>query len=313
MLTVLGVTSEEAVVYQHLAGVVAGSPAEIEAATDLPAAAVATAIGSLLERGLVSRSADTAEEYVAAPPGVLERMIEDRVRDLRAAQETLDVLAAKRRTAEASDAFEVIRGREVLRHVLMDLFDGARDEVLNLAKPPSTIMRSEDRVSPAPGVKRRTVFETEVIAMPETLEAVREGLRSGEEARVHTRLPIKLLIFDGSVAVVPMHHDSAPLGVVIRESAMLDALLALFDFVWAAAVPLQLDNEHSPVPRDPFLSVDERQLLSLLLAGLTDEAIAVHHHTSARTVQRKVQALMTRAQVRTRMQLAWEASRRGWI
>jgi DNA-binding NarL/FixJ family response regulator len=53
--------------------------------------------------------------------------------------------------------------------------------------------------------------------------------------------------------------------------------------------------------------------MSLLLAGLTDEAIAAHFRVSVRTVQRKVHALMEVANVRTRMQLAWEAARQDWL
>ena len=53
--------------------------------------------------------------------------------------------------------------------------------------------------------------------------------------------------------------------------------------------------------------------MSLLLAGLTDEAIAAHFRISVRTVQRKVHALMEMASVRTRMQLAWEAARQDWL
>ena len=64
---------------------------------------------------------------------------------------------------------------------------------------------------------------------------------------------------------------------------------------------------------DGALSTEDKQLLSLLLAGLTDEAIAAHFRISVRTVQRKVHALMEMASVRTRMQLAWEAARQDWL
>ena len=64
---------------------------------------------------------------------------------------------------------------------------------------------------------------------------------------------------------------------------------------------------------DGSLSPEDRQLLSLLLAGLTGEAIAAHFRVSVRTVQRKVHALMDMAGVRTRMQLAWEAARQDWL
>jgi len=48
-------------------------------------------------------------------------------------------------------------------------------------------------------------------------------------------------------------------------------------------------------------------------AGRTAEAIAAHRGTSVRTAQRKVQSLMAVAHVRTRMRLAWEAAKQGWM
>ena len=39
----------------------------------------------------------------------------------------------------------------------------------------------------------------------------------------------------------------------------------------------------------------------------------MHRGMSVRTVQRKVHALMEVANVRTRMQLAWEAAHRQWL
>jgi DNA-binding NarL/FixJ family response regulator len=72
-------------------------------------------------------------------------------------------------------------------------------------------------------------------------------------------------------------------------------------------------NSDPALSPDSPLSVDDGRLLSQLLAGLTDEAIAAHQGVSVRTVQRRVQALMSAAQARTRMQLAWHAGRSGWL
>ncbi|RIQ21363.1 TrmB family transcriptional regulator [Jiangella rhizosphaerae] len=318
MLTVLGASDDEDRVYRQLVSVVSATAAELAAATGLPSEAVDGALAGLLERGLASRTADTPARYVAASPGVVEAMIADRLSELRSAQKTLDRLAAQHRAnalaMEASGVFEIVRGQEALRRAAMTMLAAARSEVLNLIKPPIIAVRSEEQVQPAAPVRGRTVFETEALERPGALRAVRDGLRPGDQVRVHTRLPVKMLVVDRSVALLPMaRDDTTPVGVLVRAGAVLDALLELFDFVWAAAVPLHVDNENSPSPRDPFLDADDRQLLSLLLAGLTDEAIAVHRGTSMRTVQRKVQALMNRAHVRTRMQLAWEAARRGWV
>jgi DNA-binding CsgD family transcriptional regulator len=163
-------------------------------------------------------------------------------------------------------------------------------------------------------VYRRVIFETGALEVPGALDAIREGMSWDGEVRVHTKLPLKMLAIDRSVALVPLaQHDTTPLGVLVYQSAVLDGLLALFEYVWDQAVTLPMLDGYAAPAADTTLSPEDRQLLSLLLAGLTDEAIAAHFRISARTVQRKVHALMEVANVRTRMQLAWEAARQGWL
>jgi DNA-binding NarL/FixJ family response regulator len=101
--------------------------------------------------------------------------------------------------------------------------------------------------------------------------------------------------------------------VVIHGSVLLDAFLALFDYVWSAAVPLRVTDNGAPGSGEPgSLSAEDRRLLSLLLSGLTDEAIAAHFRVSVRTVERKIQAMMRAANVRSRVQLAWKAAQHRW-
>jgi DNA-binding CsgD family transcriptional regulator len=319
MLAVLGASPEEDRVYGQLVTAVTASESEIADSTGLSAEAVRTALANLIDRGLASQTPDSPERFVAASPGVVESMISERLGELRAAQATLDRLAAQYRANSMAQAatgvFEIVRGIEALRKTSMGMLDSARSEVLNMVKPPIIAVQSEERAKPHESSSGRLIFETQSLERPGTLEAIQQGLRSQDEVRVHTRLPIKMLLVDRSVALLPLaQQDTTPVGVLIRESAVLDAMLALFEYVWATAVPLHVDNANSPAPQRPsMLSDDDRRLLSLLLAGLTDEAIAQHRGTSVRTVQRKVQALMSVAHVRTRMQLAWEAARQGWM
>jgi DNA-binding NarL/FixJ family response regulator len=56
-----------------------------------------------------------------------------------------------------------------------------------------------------------------------------------------------------------------------------------------------------------------RQVLTLLAAGLKDEAIARRLGTTTRTVRRLVQEAMTALDARSRFNVGVEASRRGWI
>jgi sugar-specific transcriptional regulator TrmB/DNA-binding CsgD family transcriptional regulator len=319
MLTALGATDTEDRIYRYLATTVSVTDEEISAETGLPMDRIRDALKALEERGLVGQTADTPTRYVAAAPGTVEAMIANQLRELRSAQGTLDQLASKYRAEhlarEAATAFEIVRGQEALRQRSTHMVHSARREVLNMVKPPIIALQSTDRVVPADGAEGRVIFETESLERPDAFAAVQQGLRANDEIRVHTKLPAKMLITDRSVALLPLtQRDTTPIGVLIHESVLLDTLIALFDYVWSASAPLHVDNVNSRAPDGPSpLSAEDRRLLSLLLSGLTDEAIAAHFQVSVRTVQRKVHGLMEAASVRTRMQLAWEAARRSWV
>lgn len=319
MLTALGATPDEDQVYGHLVTAVTASETELAAGTGLSAEQVRTALASLIDRGLASRTPDSPARFVAASPSVVEGLISERLGELRSAQATLDRLATQYRAnglaQAATGVFEIVRGTEALRRVSIDMLNSASAEVLNMIKPPVIAVQPEDRYRPPASARSMVIFETQALEHPGNLDAIKLGMRSHDEARVHTRLPIKMLAVDRKVALLPLaQQDTTPIGVLVHESAVLDAFLALFEYVWATAVPLHVDSvEPRAQLAASVLSDEGRRLLSLLLSGLTDEAIAVHQGTSVRTVQRKVQALMTVAHVRTRMQLAWEAARQGWM
>jgi DNA-binding NarL/FixJ family response regulator len=64
---------------------------------------------------------------------------------------------------------------------------------------------------------------------------------------------------------------------------------------------------------DELPSPEDMRLLALLLSGYTDEAIAARLDVGARTVQRRIRDLIELTGVRTRLQLVWFATRRGWL
>jgi DNA-binding CsgD family transcriptional regulator len=319
MLTALGATETEDSVYCFVATTVSATWAEIRSATGLSAGDIRSSLAGLHQRGLVSQTNDDPVRYVASSPGTVEAMISNRLRELRGAQEVLDLLADKRRAAqlsgEAAGVFEVVHGQQALRHHVLHLLHTARSEVINMVKPPVIAVQTSEGALPGDAIRNRAIFETGALEVPGTLDAIRDGMTSASDVRVHTKLPVKMLAIDRCVALIPLARDDAvPVGVLIHPSAMLDALLALFEHVWDSAVALHMvDSGEVSGAADGALSTEDKQLLSLLLAGLTDEAIATHFRISVRTVQRKVHALMEMASVRTRMQLAWEAARQDWL
>ncbi|GAA4608558.1 DNA-binding CsgD family transcriptional regulator [Actinoplanes octamycinicus] len=112
----------------------------------------------------------------------------------------------------------------------------------------------------------------------------------------------------GHAAMLPLRHNehTAPASVLIHPSGLLDAMLAFYDVLWERGYPV------APGAAGEELDEVDRRLLSLLLSGLTDQAVAGRLGLSLRTVQRRIHQLMTKAGVHTRLQLGWHAATRGW-
>ena len=96
--------------------------------------------------------------------------------------------------------------------------------------------------------------------------------------------------------------------LLVHPSGLLDLVNAMFEEAWRASTRLVedggLENEVEAIDRD---------LLKLLLLGLTDAAAGAQLGISVRTVQRRVAELMERGGVTTRIQLGAEAVRREWV
>jgi DNA-binding CsgD family transcriptional regulator len=178
------------------------------------------------------------------------------------------------------------------------------------------------------GVRYRTVHDRAALAQATALTDVLACVRAGRQARVTSRVPLKMLVVDRELAMLPaVGFEVGPDGpgwVLVHRSPLLDAIIELFERVWAEALPLR-----------PSLAVDadageaaagaghgtgggeledaDVRLLTLLLSGLTDEVIARQLDVGRRTVLRRVRGLMDRAGVSTRIQLGWYASRHDWL
>ncbi len=121
----------------------------------------------------------------------------------------------------------------------------------------------------------------------------------------------------GAAALLAQRHPDRT-GAQLKDPPVSTADTALFERYWEDAVPLDVDDtgelSGTDGPGAPdALAPTDRRLLSLLVAGVADKAIASQMQLSRRTVQRRIQSMMERANAATRMQLAWQAARRGWL
>jgi DNA-binding CsgD family transcriptional regulator len=162
----------------------------------------------------------------------------------------------------------------------------------------------------------RGIYDKEALEAPGKLDSIRALAERGEQARVLVGVPLKLVIVDRRVGLIPLNvTEGSEEAVVIHDSPLLDALTVLFEVLWERAVPIRFvrgggsgfDGDASTPSK-----VDE-QVLALLAAGFKDQAIAQHAGVGLSTVERRVRRLMEKLGTQTRFQAGLEAERRGLL
>jgi sugar-specific transcriptional regulator TrmB/DNA-binding CsgD family transcriptional regulator len=348
VLEAAGVGAGEERVYRFLVGVREAEPAVVAVQLGIDERRVHTLLASLHDKGLVGRAAEPADggpaRYVpVAPDAALRPLLLRGHEALESARRGVERLSEEYRAGgrrhDAGELVEIITGVSVIRQRLRHLAYGAREmRWLCKARPVALAAEENDEEWEmlARGVRYKTIYERELLEQPGMVDNVARSIRAGEQARASETLPVRLVIADDSIAVCPLlygHEDAAdgegappgrpgePTAAVIHSSSLLDALIALFESHWTAASPLHVTDSGelsdaggggSPGPA-VHLADDERYLLSLIVAGVADKAIASQLWVSQRTVQRRIQVLMQRAGALTRTQLVWQAAQRGWL
>ncbi|MFC7496521.1 MULTISPECIES: helix-turn-helix domain-containing protein [unclassified Nocardioides] len=326
MLDVLGLDRWEEGAYRRLVAHPSQSAEALADAMEAEVAQVATALSALEERGLVARSSAAPDHFVASPPTLaLGSLIVQREEEIRRAQLELGRLAEQYRHATAdrslADVIDVVRGSQAVAQRFSQMQRGASTEVLALVKASVAVVTAEENTAEDAALERgvtyRVVVERAAFERAGFLDEVAEAVDAGEVIRVADEIPLRLVVADRSLALLPLAPTSAQDddfgALLVHPSGLLDALLHLFDLVWASANAV-VPSEHgvAELAAEQIDDVDAR-ILTLLLAGLTDQAIGGQLALSLRTVQRRVAGLMERARVTTRFQLGHEAARRGWV
>ncbi|MEV7865764.1 helix-turn-helix domain-containing protein [Streptomyces sp. NPDC088124] len=324
MLGAIGLDERHEAAYRALVSIGAAEVADLAHRLALPEPDTERALRRLERQGLAAQSSSRAGRWVAAPPAVALGALLTQHRHQLEQAELAAVLLAEEYRAEAAepavhDLIEVVTGASAVAHRFLQLQLGATEEVCALVtgQPVAVTGReneAEDRAA-SRGVAYRVVIEREVLAQPTGLTELAAALGRQERVRVTERVPTKLVIADRALAMVPLTGRGAgPAALVVHASGLLESLMGLFEAVWREGLPLRLGTdgavrEDGPPGPDPT----DLEILSLLLAGMTDASVAKQLDLGLRTVQRRVKGLMELSGVTTRLQLGWHAYERGWV
>ncbi|TDD28699.1 hypothetical protein E1287_32300 [Actinomadura sp. KC06] len=316
----LGITTLQQSLYStllHHPGTTFGELAEL---SDEPRPRLAGLLKELEALGMVGIDASTDPKYFPYPPdAVVETLIRQRETEfirarIEAKRLSGDLLAAEQRT-NPQKLVEIIDGMEAVVQRYEQVQRSAVKHVKAIDKPPYAVdpkaPNEVEREQIGHGVEYRVIFTPDALAIPEKLEMARQDAIIGERARVLESAPTKLIIVDDEMALMPLRGDDPGISAVIRPSTLLDILINVFNTCWEQATPLQGDNESGDVW--PRLSEADRHLLTLLAAGLKDEAVARHTGMGARTVSRHVARLLRTLNARTRFQAGVHAARRDLV
>jgi sugar-specific transcriptional regulator TrmB/DNA-binding CsgD family transcriptional regulator len=328
--------ARSAALYQLLLASSGVSAADLASRSGLPISDVRAALSRLARHDLVRGDGGRPRLYTANDPAVvlgprIHRLEADLERERHLLASSKELYAAGR-SAHARNLLEIIPNKIDIVDRFLQSQVTVHNEVLVFDCPPYILPPGDPRQEAsenallARGVSVRSVYDKRCLDDPVAFAYMAEFSRAGEQIRLASNVPIKLVIFDGSTAILPLGPDSgSDCAVIVRTSTVLTALADLFERVWAEAVPFLLPgdaaaaadgappgraNEAAGASLAPDFSFSD-QLLSLLAAGLGDAAIGRLLRVSERTVGRHVRALMDELGALTRFQAGVESVRRG--
>ncbi|MFD3315627.1 helix-turn-helix domain-containing protein [Streptomyces sp. NPDC058694] len=323
-LTAIGLDETHESAYRALVSVGAADVPDLARRLTLGEHDTERALRRLERHGLAAQSSARPGRWVAAPPGVaIGALLTQRRHELDQAELTAALLAEEYRARvvepAAHDLVEVVTGAAAVAQRFLQLQLGASEEVCALVTGNPVVVSGTDNDAEEQaadrGVRYRVVVERSVLHLPNGITELSAALGRDEQVRVVDTVPTKLVIADRALAMVPLTSRTLePAALVVHASGLLESLSGLFEAVWRDALPLRLGAPDAVMEeeRDGPDGTD-LEILSLLLAGLTDASVAKQLELGLRTVQRRVKRLMELTGVTTRLQLGWHTYEKGWV
>ncbi|MFF1836709.1 LuxR C-terminal-related transcriptional regulator [Streptomyces sp. NPDC058231] len=173
-------------------------------------------------------------------------------------------------------------------------------------------MLLRDKEMESRGVRVEALYLRRTAEVPYMAGYLADAVRPGREARTADYLPLRMLLFDDDVAVLPVDPDDSGQGaLVVHGQALVRSLHALYDYCWHSATPSHPVQASQTV--DLVLDGPELVIVRMLADGVKDEVIARRLGISSRTLSRSISGLMERLGAQTRFQAALRIAELGLL
>jgi DNA-binding CsgD family transcriptional regulator len=214
-------------------------------------------------------------------------------------------------TAERGQV-RLLRGIDVIRERIADLAAEERHEHLAINPEPSLSAPSVAAAAPLDRALLLRGAALLTLGVPPA-DGDTAGLRNpelarlGAQHRITSQLPLKAMVFDRRVAILPLNPLQAGDGVLeIADPTLVRGIVSLFTGIWQRA-----RDPHRPDVPTVALSQRERAVITLLAAGHTDATVSHRLGMSTRTVGYILRGLMDRLSVENRFQLGLALGSQG--
>lgn len=343
-LAIAGLDDLDEQIYLFVLARGSASPGQVVDRCEVDSADAARRLESLRDLGLISRAGPDDDTYRPVDPrfalSAIASRLGDRVARIRDNIPVLaDQFAQSTAGGESATRTIVLTDRSQIASWYVRLQHQATSDFMVLDRPPyvSSPLEPLEAVVIGRGVRWRGLYTPESFSREGAWEETRRLAELGEESRIVPSLPVKLVVADRSIALVSLSLDGVRTDSLVTESpGLVESLIELFERRWDRGLPLfeqgspregaleevlreRAVDQHGDGPasssREAVRSAtrDERTLLALIGAGLTDEAIAERLGISVRSLRRRSAKLMSELGAANRFQAGVEAARRGWV
>jgi DNA-binding CsgD family transcriptional regulator len=320
VLRILGLASDPECLYRAMIG---------EPHLDVPGLASQLDWPVELARlALVRPSGDTTCELLVVNPELrLTALLTQE--EVRLAERQQAIATSRQAVTEIIDSYhnavrnqrglevERITGLEMIRARLEELSQECAEELsafIPLSRQPADSRRAVrplDESLLSRGVHMRSVYLQGSLSDPDMTTHFDWLTDLGGRVRTVATLPLRLIIFDRRVVMVPSDPENTASGaLLLRGKGLVSALCSLFEHVWEAATPY---GQEPITDSRTGLSSQARAILSLLAQGYTDDVVARKIGVSVRTSRRITAELMSQLGARSRFQAGVLAGERGWL
>ncbi|MEU1311178.1 helix-turn-helix transcriptional regulator [Streptomyces cinnamoneus] len=260
---------------------------------------------------------DVAAAALARP---VERAILDQQHALAALHASLaGVTQVYRESQEQGDgSIRLVVGKDAISAALENAVQSCREELLT-AQPGGG--RAAELLAEAlprdlalgeRGVRQRTLYQHTVRTHGPTLAYIEQVSAAGAELRTLNEVFDRMIVCDRKIAFIPDHrHERDGAALAVEHPGIIGFLVTTFEHAWARAEPVVYEPTH----QRPQLLTNEtrRAVLSLMVGGYTDDAIAGRLGISSRTVATHIKKTAESLGSRSRAQLAYLVARSGML